>query len=235
MSTISAANSSATSAIASLLSNAAAAAVTPATKATTSGSSASSNPADTVALSDSAKAALASAATDQAATADLALSFDESLTKRTDALSAKLSQAFAALNVNLDQPVELQVDKFGNVTTEGPWKKKIEKLFADDPELAKEFKAVAGLSSLKAALTALDLYNKEKGATAGSKQQQQAWTNYNIQSMNIQTLSGLMTLKNGNLSSAAVDYINILADPNGTNGAGSDPAQKQRDIASLLA
>jgi len=235
MSTVAAAISSATSAIVSLLSNAATAAGTPTTKATTSGSSASSNPGDILDLSDSAKAALARAASDQAAAADLNLSFDEILTKRSDALSARLSSAFAALNVNLDQPVNLQVDKFGNVTTEGPWKKKIEKLFADDPALAKEFKAVADLNSLKAAKTALELYNKDKGAAGGSKQQQQAWTNYNIQSINIQTLSGVMSLKDGKLRSAAVDYIDMLADPNGTNAAGSDPAQKQRDIANRLA
>jgi hypothetical protein len=238
MGAIAAANSSATNAIASLLSNAASAATAPATpaaKATTSGSSASSNPADIVDLSDNAKATLARAKTDQVATAGLTLSFDEILTKRSDALSAKLSTDFAALNVNLDEAVRLQVDKFGNVTTEGPWKKKIEKLFADNPELAKELKAVAGLNSLKAAQTALDLYNREKGATAGSKQQQHAWSNYNIQSINIQTLSGVMSLKDGKLRSAAVDYIDMLADPDGTNGAGSDPTQKQRDIASRLA
>jgi hypothetical protein len=204
-------------------------------KQSRSTSSAASEQTDVVQLSDQAKAVLAKAAADQTAAADLTLSFDEILAKRSDALSAKLSKAFAGLNVNLDDAVRLQVDKFGNVTAEGPWKKKIEKLFADDPELAKELKAVAGLNSLKAAKTALDLYNKEKGSTAGSAQQQKAWTNYNIQSINIQTLSGVMSLKDGKLRSAAVDYIDMLADPNGTNGAGSDQAQKQRDVANRLA
>jgi hypothetical protein len=235
MSAIAAANSSATNAIAPFLSNAATANATAATNATPSGSSASGNPADILDLSDSAKATLARAKADQVAAAGLTLSFDEILTQRSDALSAKLSADFAHLNVNLDAAVRLQVDKFGNVTTEGPWKKKIEKLFADHPELAKELKAVAGLNSLKAAQTALDLYNKERGATAGSKQQQHAWSNYNIRSINIQTLSGVMSLKDGKLRSAAVDYIDMLADPNGTDGAGVDPTQKQRDIASRLA
>ncbi|NVN88711.1 MAG: hypothetical protein HXX15_21750 [Rhodopseudomonas sp.] len=187
-------------------------------------------PTDSVELSDRAKAILAKAAADKAATADLTLSFDEILQKRSDALASKLTDAFKGLNVNLDDAVRLQVDKFGNVTTEGPWKKKIEKLFADDPELAKEFKAVAGLSALKAANTALELYNKDKGASAGSKQQQQAWTQYNIRSINIQTLSGVLSLKDGNLRSAAVDYIDTIADPHGDGTIAS-----QKNIADRLA
>jgi hypothetical protein len=174
---------------------------------------------------------------DQAATANLTLSFDEILAKRTDALTQTLTDAFAALNVNLDDAVRLQVDRFGNVTTEGPWKQKIEKLFQDRPDLAKELKEIAGLNSLKAAQTALDLYNKEKGSTPGSKQQSAAWTQYNIRSINIQTLSGMMTLKDGKLRSAAVDYIDMIADPSGTSAAESQssPAQAQRDIADRLA
>jgi len=186
-------------------------------------------PTDSVELSDRAKALLAKAAADKAASADLTLSFDEILQKRSDALASKLSAAFATLNVNLDDAVRLQVDKFGNVSSEGPWKKKIEKLFADDPELAKEFKAVAGLNALKAANTALELYNKEKGAAAGSKQQQNAWTEYNIRSINIQTLSGVLSLKDGQLRSAAVDYIDSIADPTGATAA------SRKDAADRLA
>jgi hypothetical protein len=197
----------------------------------------SSGTADMVEPSDQAKATLAKAKADQAATANLTLSFDEILAKRTDALTQTLTDAFAALNVNLDDAVRLQVDRFGNVTTEGPWKQKIEKLFQDRPDLAKELKEIAGLNSLKAAQTALDLYNKEKGSTPGSKQQSAAWTQYNIRSINIQALSGMMTLKDGKLRSAAVDYIDMIADPSGTSGAESqsNPAQAQRDIADRLA
>ena len=198
--------------------------------ATNTPGSSSSARVDTVDLSDPAKATLAKAKADQAATANLTLSFDEILAKRTDDLTKKLTDAFAADNVNLDDAVRLQVDKFGNVTTEGPWKKKIEKLFQDRPELAKELKAIAGLNSLKAAQTALDLYNKEKGSTANTKQQSEAWTQYNIRSMNIQTLSGVMTLKDGKLRSAAVDYVNLIADP-----AGADPTKSRQDIADRLA
>lgn len=39
-----------------------------------------------------------------------------------------------------------------------------------------------------------------------------------------------MTLKDGKLRSAAVDYVDMLADP-----TGSDPTESQRDIADRLA
>ncbi|MGX7741073.1 hypothetical protein [Rhodopseudomonas parapalustris] len=190
---------------------------------------------DTVQLSERAQAILDKANADKAATAKLSLSFDEMLLQRTDALTAKLTDAFKGMNVNLDEAVRLQVDKFGKVTTEGPWKEKIEKFFADNPDLAKELKAIAGLNSLKAANAALELYNKEKGSSApGSKQQQSAWTNYNIRSMNIQTLSGVISLKDGELRSAAMDYIDSIADPTDAK-AGPDLVQQQREIASRLA
>jgi hypothetical protein len=198
--------------------------------ATSKGNAAATDqPATTIELSDRAKALLAKAAADQEATADLTLSFDERLAKRSDALAQTLTERFKKLNVNLDDSVRLQVDKFGKVTTEGPWKEKIEKLFADDPELAKEFKTVAALNSLKAAQTALDLYTKEKGSAAGSQQQQKAWVDYNIRSINIQKLSGVMSLTDGKLRSAAVDYIDMIADPTGA------AASSQKDATNRLA
>jgi hypothetical protein len=186
-------------------------------------------PATNVDLSDRAKALLAKAAADEEIAADLKLSFDERLAKRTDALAQTLTERFKKLNVNLDDSVRLQVDKYGKVTTEGPWKEKIEKMFADDPDLAKEFKTVAALNSLKAAQTALDLYTKEKGSAAGSQQQQKAWVDYNIRSINIQRLSGVISLTDGKLRSAAVDYIDLVADPTGA------AASSQKDATNRLA
>jgi hypothetical protein len=200
-----------------------------ATGTPTAGSS-SSTPADVVELSDHAKATIEKAKADQAATADLTLSFDEVLAKRTDDLTKTLTEAFKGLNVNLDDAVRLQVDKFGNVTTEGPWKKKIEQLFQDHPELAKELKTVSSLNSLKATQKALDLYHDEKKSAPNKKQQDEAWTRYNVRSINIQTLSGVMSLKDGKLRSAAADYIDMIADP-----AGTDPTKSQQDIADRLA
>jgi transketolase len=188
---------------------------------------AKSTPAVVIALSDRAKATLDKADADKAATADLTLSFDEILAKRSDALSSQLAGAFSALNIPPEFATRLRVDKFGNVSSEGPWKKKIEKMFADSPDLAKELKEVSGLNSLKAAQTALDMYNEEK-KSANKREQAEAWKTYNIRSINIQALSGVMTMKDGKLRSAAVDYIDMLADPNGVVSGKSGKEIKER-------
>jgi hypothetical protein len=153
--------------------------------------------------------------------------FDERLAKRTDALSEKLSKIFDKMNIPPEYATHLKVDKFGNVSAEGPWKEKIEKMFRDSPELAKELKDVSGLSSLKAAQTALDMYNEAK-KSSNKQEQAEAWKTYNIRSINIQALSGVMTMKDGKLRSAAVDYIDMLADPNGLASGKSGKAVTER-------
>jgi transketolase len=197
------------------------------TKAAVTDAAKAATPAVVIALSDRAKATLDKAEADKAATADLTLSFDEILAKRSDALSAQLAYAFGKLNIPPEFATRLRVDKFGNVSSEGPWKEKIEKMFADAPELAKELKAVSGLNSLKAAQTALDMYNEEK-KSANKQEQAEAWKTYNIRSINIQALSGVMTMKDGKLRSAAVDYIDMLADPNGVVSGKSGKEIKER-------
>ncbi len=180
-------------------------------------------------LSDRAKSIIAKAQADQDATRNLTKSFDEMLTERTDALGKRLSEAFSSLNVPPEFATHLKVDKFGNVTAEGPWKAKIEKMFSDDPALAKELKEVAGLNAMKAAQASLDLYTEQKKSTNDEKKQAAAWTNYNIRALNIQTLSGVMTVKDGKLRSAAVDYMDMIADPTGINSGKS-----RQDVADRL-
>jgi hypothetical protein len=192
--------------------------------------SASQAPAAFVSLSDRAKAIIEKAKADQAATEGLTDTFDEILTKRTDALADRLSKAFGAMNIPPEYATHMKVDKFGNVTAEGPWKAKIEKMFSDDPALAKEMKEVSGLNALKAAQASLDLYTEQKKSTNSEAKQAEAWKNYNIRSMNIQTLSGVMTMKDGKLRSAAVDYMDMISDPTGLNSASS-----RQDFASRLA
>jgi hypothetical protein len=198
--------------------------------------SSTNTPSDSVELSDQAKAALGQITADQTAITTIPTSLDEIVAKQTDDLADSLSKAFAADNIPLDQAIRLQVNKFGNPQTEGPWKKRIDEVFKDNPELAKKLKTVAGLNALKAAQEALDLYNQQKKST-NPKQQTEAWTQYNIQTINIQTLSGVMTLKHGKLRSAAVDYIDTIADPTGAIAAKSqsDPVKAQQDIADRLA
>jgi hypothetical protein len=208
------------------------AAPTPAKPSTSSDkpASASQAPAAFVLLSDRAKAIIEKAKADEAATEGLTDTFDEILTKRTDALADRLSKAFGAMNIPPEYATHMKVDKFGNVTAEGPWKAKIEKMFSDDPALAKELKEVSGLNALKAAQASLDLLTEQKKSTNSEAKQAEAWKNYNIRSINIQTLSGVMTMKDGKLRSAAADYMDMIADPTGLNSVTS-----RQDFANRLA
>lgn len=190
---------------------------------------AASTAATKIDLSDRAKSIIARAQAEIDATRNLTKSFDEILTERTDALGKRLSDAFSGLNVPPEFATYLKVDKVGNVTTEGPWTAKIEKLFRDDPELAKELKEVAGLNALKAAQASLDLYTEQKKSTNDETKQAEAWKNYHVRALNIQTLSGVMTVKDGKLRSAAVDYVDMIADPTGIKSGKS-----RQDVADRL-
>jgi hypothetical protein len=198
--------------------------------ASATGTSKTSSPAVTVALSDRAKAVIDKAKADQAAAENITDTFDEMLTKRTDALADRLAKIFDKMNIPPEYATHMKVDKFGNITAEGPWKAKIEKMFSDDPALAKELKDVAGLNALKAAQASLDLYTEQKKSANSETKQAEAWKNYNIRALNLQTLSGVMTMKDGKLRSAAVDYIDMIADPTGIN-----TARSRQDFANRLA
>jgi hypothetical protein len=178
-------------------------------------------------LSDRARALLEKARSDQAVADALTDTFDQILAKRTDALSDRLAEAFGKMNVPPEYATHLQVSKFGSVSSEGPWKDKIEKFFSDSPELAAELKKVSGLHALKAAQVALDMYNEEKKSVGSRQQEAEAWTRYNLRSINIQTLNGVMTMKDGKLRSAAMDYIEMLADPKGAKSG--KPATEVKD------
>jgi hypothetical protein len=183
-----------------------------------------------VSLSDRAKAIIEKAKADRVATEALTDTFDEILTKRTDALADRLSTKFAKMNVPPEYATHMKVDRFGNVTAEGPWKAKIEKMFSDDPALAKEMKEVSGLNALKAAQASLDLYTEQKKSANTDAKQADIRKNYDLRSINIQALSGVMTMKDGKLRSAAVDYMDMIADPTGIESGTS-----RKDFASRLA
>jgi putative NADH-flavin reductase len=167
----------------------------------------------TVDLSDQAKALLQQATAEQTALLDLPASFDELVTKRTEDFAKKLVEAFTAENIPVDEAISLSIDSSGTIHADGPYKKRIEQYFKDNPEAAKEFKAVATLNALRATLEALRLYNEEKKAAATKEQQVAASDRYTMRSMYIFSLSGLLTLKDGKITSAAMDYAKSLSDP----------------------
>lgn len=134
-------------------------------------------------------------------------SFDEMVEDRSKALADQLKSAFTKLGIPLDEPIKLQLDETGQVKTDSPYKKKIEKLFADDPELAKEFKDVAGLNAMKAAQKALEAFEAEKRAAKDDDARDAAYGRYTARMMTSQELSGTMTLDDGKLRSASREFM----------------------------
>jgi hypothetical protein len=181
----------------------------------TSGGSAVSTSADagatTIDLSDAAKTLLQQASANQANVPDVPASFDEMVQQKTDAFASSLSQALSAMGIPQDQPLNLTIDSSGTIHADGPYKDKIEKMFRDNPELAKQAKEVATLNALRATTEALRLYNKEMRTATTKEQRDAASDRYTARAMTIQSLSGNLTLAGGHVTSAAMDYADTLA------------------------
>lgn len=168
------------------------------------------DPAATVHLSDKAKAAADKLKADQEAAAIAARSFDEHLKARSDAFAAKLGAAFKREGIPLDAPVALRVES-GTLVTDSPYRKKVEKVLKEDPELAKEFEAIASLKSMRAAQKSLELYNDEKKSARSQDEQDRAYGRYTTRMLDIQRLSGTMVLEDGAFTSAAEDYMAVMS------------------------
>lgn len=134
-------------------------------------------------------------------------SFDEIVGERTGKLASALSTALKAVGVPIDEPIDLKLDTFGKVRTDSPYKAKIEKLFEDDPELAKEFKDVAGLNAMRAAQKALEAFDTERKAARNEAEQDAAYALYMTRSATAQDLSGTMTLEDGKLRSWSLEFM----------------------------
>jgi hypothetical protein len=174
------------------------------------GGKAAADPAATVHLSDKAKAAADKLKADQEAAAIEARSFDEHLKVRSDAFAAKLGAAFKREGIPLDDPIALRVES-GTLVTDSPYRKKVEKVLKEDPELAKEFEAIASLKSMRAAQKSLEFYNDEKKSARSQDEQDRAYGRYTTRMLDIQRLSGTMVLEDGAFTSAAEDYMAVMS------------------------
>ncbi|WP_375456072.1 hypothetical protein [uncultured Methylobacterium sp.] len=138
---------------------------------------------------------------------DAVRSFDEVVQDRTTALADTLGARLRNLGIPQDEPIKLKLDDIGRVTTDSPYKEKIETLFKDDPDLAKAFKDVAGLNAMKAAQKALEAYETERKAARDDDARDAAYGRYTARLMRSQELSGTMTLEDGTLRSASVGFM----------------------------
>ena len=118
------------------------------------------------------------------AAANATRSFDERLKARSDALASRLSAAFAEKGIPIDDPISVRIES-GSIVSDSPYKKKIEKLFRDDPDLAKEFESVASLKAMQAAQKALELYNEAKKSARSKGEQAAAYARYTTHMLDI--------------------------------------------------
>ncbi|KQO96370.1 hypothetical protein ASF33_09025 [Methylobacterium sp. Leaf92] len=190
----------------------------------TAGAKATVDPAATVHLSDKAKAAAAAKLdADREAAAIAARSFDEHLKARSDAFASKLGAAFKKEGIPLDEPIALRLES-GTLVTDSPYRKKIEKVLKEDPELAKEFETIASLKAMRAAQQSLERYNEEKKSARSQEEQDQSYGRYTTRMLDIQRLSGTMVLEDGAFTSAAQDYMDWMS--GATLSASADPRRE---------
>lgn len=104
------------------------------------------------------------------------------------------------------------MDKYGRVTADGPYRKKIEEYFADNPD-AKEPRAIVEYRALQATQQALEALAREKKAARNDDETGEANTRFLARANDIQRLDGQVTLQNGKLTTGAQDYITSRTTP----------------------
>lgn len=174
-------------------------------------------------LSDRARALLAQLNAGKAVLDGIPNSFDDLVKRKSEEVTAKLTRVFEKAGIPLDEAIELRFTASGKVVTSSPYKEKIEKVFEENPDLAEELKTVDTLNTLKATLEALRLYDEEKKRAHSDEERDEASDRYIMRSMTIQSLSGVLTLEDGKLTSAAVDYAMELSGPTAPGASPEDP------------
>lgn len=137
---------------------------------------------------------------------------DDDIQERTNALVGKFSDFLERAGIPADEAISLKVDKFGRVTADGPYKKKVEEYFADNPD-SKELRAIVEFHAMRATQQALEALAEEKRAARNDGETEKANTRFLTRANEIQRLDGRVTLQNGRLTTGAQDYIASLKVP----------------------
>lgn len=133
--------------------------------------------------------------------------FDAMVAKKNQEFANTLMSALQALKIPTDEPITLRLDGAGRVTTDGPYKKRIEKMFEEQPELAQQLKDVSALNSMLALNEAMRRFSEARKNARDDDEHKQAEANYLQDCLNIQARSNTMILAEGKLVSPAVAYV----------------------------
>ncbi|WP_279359944.1 hypothetical protein [Methylobacterium indicum] len=155
-----------------------------------------------------------------------ATSLDDIVQERTKALADRIGAAMGRANIAVEGPITLKRDGSGTITTDGPSRKAIEKLFKDDPDLAKEFKDVAALHGMQAMQKVLEALQAEVKAAKDDDGRTAAYGRYTVRLVKLQAVSGTMTLDAGNLRSWSVALADAMVGEDAAGPRAQDAAAR---------
>ncbi len=138
--------------------------------------------------------------------------FAELLKAKTAALTEAMNRRFAVADVDTSVPVQLDVASDGRILVRGdhPDKAKIERLFAEDPDFADQYREVAGAQSFMAAGRVTERFQLELDDAETEEERKRVYRRFEPIFRQLERIGGQMTLAGGSLSSAAVDMASAL-------------------------
>lgn len=141
--------------------------------------------------------------------AEISFDFADIVAEKTRLMATTLKDLFKGLGVRSDESLTLSMNNIGEVTASGPGKEKIEALFHDNPELAKQLKEVMVLQSMLAMKKALDKWQEARKAAKSDDERDAADQSLLKDLGTIKALRNTVVLSpEGDLTSMALAYMN---------------------------
>ena len=138
--------------------------------------------------------------------------FSGVLKEKTAAFAETLDRRFALAGVDTRIPVQMDVTSDGTIVVRGdhPDKAKIERLFAEDPDLANEYRGIASAHAFNAHGKLAVRYAVDLDEAKGEKERERVFRRYERLFQQIERAGGQMTLSGRQLSSGAMDMAAAL-------------------------
>lgn len=129
--------------------------------------------------------------------------------EETADLAADLDRRLRASGIDTGIPVTLTVRGNGTIGVAGdhPQRQAIERLFADDPELANRYRKVAGDNHMIATAQLASRFHQAWYDCKDDEEREKVWLRYRGLFNRLQSVAGQMTLSGGTLSSAGAAMV----------------------------
>lgn len=143
----------------------------------------------------------------EANTPSIPTSFAKLVAQKNQALATSLTAAFESARIGTDSQIKLTIAADGTITTPDGRKEKVEKLFKENPDLAKQFKDTAALNKLLALNSAMRHFNEMRQNAKTDAEREQAQLDYTGDTMAIGGLGNSLVLTDGKVESPAIVYM----------------------------